>query len=332
MSVRRNCRVSCRNGFSRLTLVGLVSLVVGQSSWGQIGLAQGLPTSRSSERRLAPDAFISIPPAAQYGETFQGPVDLPLVAKNPDLAWDPHYAPKSDTLTEMAKDVVFRSDVYCLDFSFKPVRMVEVQGQTVWYMVYRVRYVGGELRPTAEPDKYNNQVFATPTALPSGTSTTMPGRFMPLLRLQVRSLRVEYLDQIVPGAKAVIAAKERVGRPLYDSIEMQTLPIQLWRDTDTVDHSVWGVAMWTNVDSRTDFFSVQVQGLTNAQRLKMEGEEIKYLQKNLVLNFSRPGDTVNELEDRIRYGVPALGDPTRQRYVLSQYGLEERLDHLWVYR
>ena len=69
----------------------------------------------------------------------------------------------------------------------------------------------------------------------------------------------------------------------------------------------------------TDHFSVHVEGLTNAQRLKLEGDQIKYLQKNLVLNFSRPGDTINELEDRIRYGVPALADPERQRYLLQQY-------------
>ncbi len=327
MSVRGNRRNSQRAGWSVAAVGALVALTSCQTAWSQV-----IPTSRSSDRRLAPDALIEVPPAVQYGETFQGPVDLPLVVKNPDLAWDPHYAPKSDTLAEMGRDVIFRGDVYCLDFAFKPVRMIEVQGQTVWYLLYRVRYIGGELRPKSEPDKYNNQVFATPATIPAGASSTMPGRFMPLFRLQVRNLRKEYLDQLIPGAKAAIAAKERVGRPIYDSIEMQALGIKLWQDTDTVDNSVWGVATWVGVDPRTDFFSVQIAGLTNAQRLKMEGDQIKYLQKNLVLNFSRPGDTINELEDRIRFGVPALSDPERQKYVLQQYGLEERLDHLWIYR
>lgn len=297
-----------------------------------MAVAQAIPTSRSSERRLAPDAFIEIAPSAQFGETFQGPVDLPLVAEHPDLAWDPFYTPKSDTLHEMAQDVVFRGDVYCLSFAFKPVRMIEVQGKTVWYLIYRVRYLGGDLRPTAEADAFDNPVFATPTTLPAGSNEQFPNRFLPLFRLQVPNLNTEYLDQTIPGAKAVIVAKERIGRPVFDSVEIQRVPIKLWRDTDTVDQSVWGLATWTGIDPRTDFFSVQIAGLTNAQRLKMEGNEIKYLQKNLVLNFSRPGDTVNELEDRIRYGVPALADPERQKYVLDQYGLEERLDHLWIYR
>lgn len=327
MSVRGSCQNSRRAGWS-VALFGFgIALVSCQVAWSQV-----IPTSRSSQRRLAPDALIEIPPAMQFGETFQGPVDLPMLANNPELSWNPHYSAKSDTLAEMARDVVFRGDVYCLDFAFKPVRMIEVSGQNVWYLLYRIRYTGGELRPTAEIDKYSNHVFATPAKIPVGASSTMPGRFMPLFRLQVRNLRKEYLDQFIPGAKEVIAAKERVGRPIYDSIEMQTLGIKLWQDSDPEDNSVWGVAMWTGVDPRTDHFSVQIAGLTNAQRLKLEGDQIKYLQKNLVLNFSRPGDTVNELEDRIRYGVPALSEPARQKHVLEQYGLEERLDHLWVYR
>jgi hypothetical protein len=327
MSVRGICQIMRSGYWLACCLAGCLTLNLYHS-----GLSQDIPTSRSSERRLAPDAFIHIPPAMQYGETYQGPIDLPMLVNKPDLEWEPHYSPKSETLAEMAKDVVFRGDVYCLDFAFKPVRMIEVQGQNVWYLLYRIRYVGGDLRPAVEPDPYGNQVFAAPASVPAGSQETLPGRFMPLFRLHVRNLRKEYLDQLIPGAKAVIAAKERVGRPIYDSIEMQTMAIKLWRDTDTVDNSVWGVAMWTEVDPRTDHFSVHVEGLTNAQRLKLEGDQIKYLQKNLVLNFSRPGDTVNEIEDRIRYGVPALSDPERQRYVLQQYGLEDRLDHLWIYR
>lgn len=335
MGIRGSRRTAARarsGGWVIACIAACLSMPYGSEVLGQGVASPGIPTSRTPERRLAPDVLVQIAPAMQYGETYQGPIDLPLLAENPDLAWDPHYAPKSDTLAEMARDVVFRGDVHCLDFAFKPVRMLEVNGQTVWYMVYRVRYLGGELRPKVEVDAYQNQVFATPDKIPAGSVEQMPGRFLPLFRLQVRHLDKEYLDQIIPGAKAAIAARERIGRPLMDSVEIQTVPVKLWRDTDTIDNSIWGVATWTGVDSRTDFFSVQVEGLTNAQRLIQDGKNIKYLQKNLVLNFSRPGDQVDELEDRIRYGVPALSDPQRQQYVLNQYGLEERLDHLWIYR
>jgi hypothetical protein len=293
-------------------------------------MGQQIPTSVQTERWLAKDAFFTIPPAMEYGETFEGPITLPYVAKNPNLAWEPEYSPKSSTLLEMGKDVVFRGDVYCLEFSFKPVRMIEVEGKIVWYLLYRIRYLGGDLRPVVEKDAYSNQVFATPESVPATSITQLTNRFIPLFRLQVPRLNKEYLDQIVPGAKQAIAAKERVGLPIYDSIEIQRMPIKV--STEAEEHPLWGVATWTDVDARTDFFAVHVQGLTNAQRLKMEGNEIRYLQKNLVLHFSRPGDTVNELEDRIRYGIPALSDPDRMRYVLDQFGVEERLDHMWTYR
>lgn len=327
MSVRGNYLRLGSGPWTVACLVLTLTVSMADSVWGQT-----IPTARSSQRKLAPDAFFQIPPAVEFGETFQGPIDLPLVSQHPELAWEPNYAARSDTLLEMGKNVVFRGDVYCLDFAFKPVRMIEVQGRTVWYLLYRVRYLGGDLRPQVEADKYNNQVFAQPATLPAGSQETLPGRFMPLFRYHVPSLRIEYLDEIIPGAKAAIAAKERVGRPLYDSLEMQTLTVKLWRDTDPVDNSLWGVATWTNIDPRIDHFAIHVQGLTNAQRLKLEGDRISYLQKNLVLNFSSPGDTINELEDRIRFGVPALAEPERQRHILRQYGLEERLDHLWIYR
>ncbi len=297
----------------------------------QTVLGQTLATS--SGRKLAPDALKIIPPAAEFGETFQGPVDLPLVTEHPELAWDPNYFPKSETLLEMGKNVTFRGPVYCLEFAFKPVRMIEldiptatgIQRKNVWYLLYRVRYLGGDLQPKSEQDQFNNQVFALPEAVSAKWV-----RCFPVFTLDAKGLNQRYVDQVVPSVKKAIAIKERVGKPIYDSVEIQRLKIDI--STPTEDHAVWGLATWTEVDPRTDFFSVEVRGLTNAQRIESGGNQLKYLQKTLVLNFSRPGDTVNETEDRIRYGVPALEDPARQQYVLQQYGLQERLDHLWIYR
>ena len=281
------------------------------------------PVSRG--RKLAADALVVIEPAAEWGETSQGPVDLPLVVKNPGLVWTPNYAPTSDTLVEKSKQVTFRSDIYCLEFAFKPVRMIEVGGQTVWYLLYRIRYEGGDLKPVPEPDKYENKVYGKPKAVSAKWV-----RFMPTFKLDTLRLGKNYLDKVVPGAVAAIAAKERVGKPIYDSIQIQRQKIEV--STATKDNSIWGVATWTQVDPRTDFFAVDVRGLTNAQKLVLEGDKIKYPQKTLVLYFSRPGDTIDELEDEIRFGIPALEDPARQKYILDQFGQKERLDYVWDYR
>ncbi len=54
--------------------------------------------------------------------------------------------------------------------------------------------------------------------------------------------------------------------------------------------------------------------------------------KTLQMNFWRPGDAVFEHEKEVRYGVPARSDPAEQARILSQFGLQQRLDYLWVYR
>ena len=288
---------------------------------------QTVPTSvRSGQgQKLAPDALEIIPSLPQQGDTALGPVDLPLVSKYPELAWDPNYLPVTSTLIGKSKDVIFRNEVYALEFAFKPVRMIQVNDKIVWYLLYRVRNVGGDLRPEPSKDSYGNEIYSDPKAV-----STQWVRFFPTFVLNSINAGREYMDVINPAAQAMIAAKERVGQPVYNSIEMQQKKIQLSSEAD--NHEVWGVAIWEDIDPRTTFFTVRVKGLTNAQKLESRAGRIDYLQKTLVLHFSRPGDDVDQLEDTIRYGVPAIDDPERQKYVLDQYGLQERLDYLWIYR
>ena len=288
----------------------------------QANVSAQIPVSKG--RSLAAHALKVIEPNPEWGDTALGPVDLEL-AKNPDLAWTPNYAPTSETLVSKSKQLVFRNDIYNLEFAFKPVRMVEVNGRVVWYMLYRVRYLGGDLKPVPEPDKYNNEVFGTPKAVSAEWV-----RFMPTFKLDTLNLGKSYLDQVDRNAMRIISEKERVGSKIYDSIELQRMKIPLSTATD--DKPIWGVAIWHNVDPRTDFFRVEVRGLTNAQKMEMQGGKIKYLQKLLALHFFRPGDELEELRDQIRFGIPALENAERQKYVLDQFGQKERLDHVWIYR
>ncbi len=297
------------------------------------GFCQVMPISKG--RQLAPDALIVIEPGAQWADTFQGPIELPLVQEHQtDLDWKPNEAPKSETLLEKAKSVIFRKDIYGLEFAFKPVRMIEVSVMTpngperknVWYLLYRVRYLGGDLQPVPESDKYNNLVYGKPKSVSAKWV-----RFFPVLQLDTFDQSGTYLDDVIPNAVRAIAIKERVGKPVYDSIQMQNLKIKL--TTETEDNAVWGVATWVDVDPRTDFFAVLVRGLTNAQKIREENGKLTYLHKTLVLYFSRAGDTIDETEDRIRYGIPAVEDvSTRQKYFLDKYGQQERLDYVWTYR
>lgn len=303
-----------------------------------------IPVSSSgvTTRKLAPGVMHFIKPDLRPEDTFEGPAALEFVAAHPELAWQapdfpdgrPFEAPKSDTLVEKGSNVVLRHPVYGFEIGFKPVRMIEVdipqpsgklQRKLIWYMLFSLRYEGGDLQPKAEVDQFGASTFPKPERVSFNSR-----RIFPSFVLIEKPTNKEYLDRIIPAAKQAIARREKVGAPIYDTLELQTLPVP--KSTETDDKPIWGIATWENVDPRIDYFSVQVQGLTNAYRVeKVDGKEL-YRRKTLQLNFWRPGDTLDEIADKIRFGVPAMADPARQIKILQTYGLSERLDYLWIYR
>ena len=295
-------------------------------------VAGGIPVA--SGRRLAADAINIIPAGGELGDTYIGPVDLPLVSNAADLDWTPNFASRSETLANMVKGQIFRNEVWSMEFGFKPVRMIGVdlpdeQGQVktkvVWYLLYYVRYLGGDLSAQPQKDEFGNEVYQ-----PSPTAGVAARRFIPGFTLNSVALGKRVEAKFIPQAIPLITEKERVGKPVYDSIAIQKVPVQ--QSTPLVSNEVWGVATWTDVDPRTDFFTVEVRGLTNAQRSENVDGKFISKQKTLVLYFSRPGDTINELADIIRYGVPAYADAAQQKLIFSKYGVQERLDYQWIYR
>ncbi len=200
------------------------------------------------------------------------------------------------------------------------------QRQRVWYLLYRVKNTGGYLKSVPQQDEYGNDLYVTV----KGSRTL---RFFPTFVIQSHDHNLTYVDRIVPGAKERIHAIEfkdpRV--PLYDSVSITEIPIKV--SSEEIDRSVWGVAMWTGVDRRTDFFSVYVQGLSNAYRWQDGNQDQPLLTfKTLQLNFWRPGDAIFENEKEFRYGVPTFTDARDEARMLETYGLKKPLDHDWVYR
>ena len=286
-------------------------------------------------RRLAPGVKTTIVPEPNAGETFTGPIRITELS-GPEIDWTPNYSPKTSTLLVRANQSILRRDVWNLEFSFKPLRMVEVDvpqpngnlaKKVVWYMVYQIRYMGQDIRPAGRQDEFGNETFPTVERFRSGDR-----RFMPTFILEAVEFNKSYLDRILPAAKPVIEAREKVGRPIYNTVEIGQQQLRPWSSDE--DTSVWGVVTWVDIDPRLDFFSIYIRGLTNAFQVAEPelGPKPKLLAKTLRLNFWRPGDAIRQLDDNIRYGVPVESDPDLQAKILERYGLEERLDHLWVYR
>jgi hypothetical protein len=271
-------------------------------------------------RAVAPGVEITIPPDRQEEETFSTHDLVEILVGIPGLDWTPKLYSPTETLRDMATGTVFRRSIWCLEITFKPVRMIWVdvpqssgrmQRKLIWYMVYRVKNTGHHLQPAKSDD---------------GSYVLEPVerevRFFPQFVLESQEYNRAYMDRIIPVAIRAIQEKEDPSRPLLDSVEIGSRKIPL--SSELVDHSVWGVATWEDVDPRVDFFSVQIQGLTNAYQWvdapgafkpgDPPGAGRTLLEKTLVLNFWRPGDEFVEDQRTIRFGSPG------------------KVDYTWIYR
>lgn len=307
-------------------------------AWGWlVGAAVGQEKSAAAPRKFAPGVETTIPPEEMPAETVSTH-DLIEIRADPEVQWDPEYLAESQTLYGMSAGVKFRRDIWCLQFSFKPLRMIYVdvpqatgkmQRKLIWYLVYRVKNTGKVLVPTEEADgTYTTE-----------TSSGGPVRFIPQFVLQVQDrsasgqrLGKSYLDRVIPVATEIIRERELPNRELLNSVQMadHLIPVSDGR----ADRSVWGVATWEGVDPRVDFFTVYVGGLTNAYRWMdpsnayragdPPGQGRQFVRKTLQLNFWRPGDEYSEHEREIRFGVP-LGKA-------DLYDVQEGVAYRWVYR
>jgi hypothetical protein len=288
-------------------------------------------------RKLAPGVLTVIPSEPLTEESSQGPIGLQGVT---NLNWTPNYTPKVDTLAAKSSHVVLRHNVWNLEFAFKPLRMVNVdvpqpsgkmQRKLIWYMVYRVRNLGGHITPVQAADKtyqpgIADQVLNIGAEQPSGSI-----RFFPHFVLESRELGLSYLDRVIPVAIPVIQQREMRGGKLYSTVEItkQSIPVT----AADADGGIWGVVTWEDIDPRVDYFSIFVGGLTNAFRLLGDGSDpAAQAHKVLQLNFWRPGDAIDEHEGEIRYGIPSVEEPKEQEAICAKYNLTRRLDYLWVYR
>lgn len=306
----------------------------------------GTPTkqdpSSQVQTQFAAGVVTVIPPAPDPKETFDGPLTLQsMIDAHPEISWaatgnhpdgKPHFDPRSRTLEEMLKQVIYRREIFCFEISFKPLRQIyldiprpdgKMQRKLVQYMVYRVRYLGGDMRPAA--DNLDEPIFKRIE------SVSYPSRrFFPMFVLEDRETGQQYIDEILPTAVNRIAIREQITAPLHNSVDISRIKIP--RTEDSEAPGVWGVATWVDVDPNIDYISVNVFGLTNAFEQDGEGVDAPYRRKALMLNFYRPGDAMDQISDRVRFGVPAYDDAEEQAYVLKKYGLDKRLDYRWVFR
>jgi hypothetical protein len=327
---------------SPLAFALIATMFIGQMAEAQQPAPAGTPVSGPT-RRLAPGVLTTIPFKAEEDETVFVPRPLvELTTEKPQLDWQPNHYSKSTTLLPKLNRMVIRQTIWNLEFTFKPVRMIsvdqpqvgpKVERKLVWYMVYKVENKGNHMRPLEVEDRFGHQVFKVEPI------NGLNPRFFPHLVLEGydarsgrQTTKKSYLDRILPSAQRAIERRERVGVKLHNSVEISRVPMQEGKP-------IWGVAIWEIIDPNIDYFSIYIQGLTNAYRFtdnyqagKPPGFGREYTAKTLQLNFWRPGDAQNPSEEEIKYGVRLVKNPTEQNQILGFYGQEEPLDFRWIYR
>jgi hypothetical protein len=321
----------------------MVSICVSSTALGQSS-AGAIPVSSATKlppRQLAEGVLTVISPDPMPEDTATGPITLDFVKENDQLAWlpptfpdsSPFFAPKTETLLALSTDVTLRHPVFQLEFAFKPVRTIEVdmlgkdgkaRTQLVWYLLYRVRYLGDDLTPKTVESDSRVEVPTEPRRTRSRAVL-----FTPKFELIAQQNDQVYIDQTLPAAVRAIARRERVGAPIYDTVEMlRRIPLA----TATEPNEFWGVATWANIDPRTDFFTVAVEGITNGFKIVDRPNGREFEKRALMINFWRPGDAFDDSRDEIRLGVPAYEDPSRMQYALDQLGIPERIAYYWTYK
>ena len=84
-------------------------------------------SERGPFRALVPGVEITIPPDRQEEETFSTHDIVEILQGIPGLDWQPKLSPDTHTLqADGHRHTVFRRDIWCLEFTFKPVRMIWV--------------------------------------------------------------------------------------------------------------------------------------------------------------------------------------------------------------
>ena len=286
-------------------------------------LAAGAATVEAADgprgfRALAPGVLTVIPADASLDDAIQrGPL-VEVTKGQQSLAWVPKRAAPNTTFVELARRLEYPRDIWCLEFAFKPPRQIDVdipagddrmRRATVWYLVYRVKNVGGRRLVIGKNDE------GQPDPAQRAVETfEKPVRFLPHFVLESREGLADdeglssyraYLDRLVPSAMNAIRLREDPSRQFLDSAAMAASDIPPGEER-------WGVAIWEAVDPRIDYFSIYVRGLTNAIRWRPRsgspigpddppGQHIEQTLESLRLDFWRPGDAAGKEAISIGY-------------------------------
>jgi hypothetical protein len=186
-------------------------------------------------------------------------------------------------------------DIWALEINYKQLRMVtvdlpdaksgELSNRLVLYLAYRVvnRIIPG--LPVQKWEPGNEPLF-----VPQFTLVT-----------QDEGPQKTYIDRVMPLAQSAIIKRERYAYKNAVEIVGPVPPATAIDAKPGSEKSLDGLAMWRSVDPEADRFKIFVTGLSNGYRKEAGPDGTPVTQrKTLVLDFWRPGDSLDQNEREVR--------------------------------
>ena len=184
--------------FSRIILLVLAATAIVVASARADQPRQAAP---KGYRKLGPGVETTIPAKPDPEDTVTQHDIVEIQTAGQQLDWKPETQSSSETLKVLTKDIPFRRGVWYLEFTFKPLRMINVDmpladgkmdSRLIWYMVYRVKNLGPAF--DARPEGNKNQHWP-PTRRPPSQIF-----FHPQFVLESPQYKKAYLDRVLPLA------------------------------------------------------------------------------------------------------------------------------------
>lgn len=220
--------------------------------------------------------------------------------------------------------------LWVAEIQYKPMRLIrmpvtdpgsgKVTRELVWYLVYRIiprdyTELAGDGKealarkledPDRDPANSRDPVRAQPLLMP---------RFQ--LTIEDEGEEGDFMDEVNLEIQKAILDREfgrrRTSVKLHNSVEAISEvsdPVST-SDPDPLSKAIYGVAVWRNIDPRTDYFSIGISGLTNAYRISGNEETGRTVEEKIVVQkFARPGDEFiqEESEFQLLDSVDTDGD------------------------
>ena len=297
----------------RLQVAGFLWLAF---ALGWVGAGTGRAVGPDGFRKLSPGVLTVIPPDTSAKNALERSDILEITLGRSDRIWIPKQDPIGGTFVERAKNRALYRDIWCLEFACKMPRLIDVdvpapdlqmRRKRLWYLVYRVKNVGGIRPVVVQNGPVTSEKFEKPIRfLPHFVLESVEG----LSAAEGTTSYRAYLDRLVPSAVNAIRRREDPRIELIDSARMAATDIASGEER-------WGVAIWEDIDPRIDFFSIFVRGLSNAIRWREDplavfskesvpGAQTEYALESLRLDFWRPGDERNEVDEQMQVGHAGL--------------------------